>query len=256
VAPSGENERLGNAPYERSTLRWTRIIVGINALTCLFIALQWYEMKSGSADTHALAEAAKTQSEKMSNMSDAADKIRQAAQDMVTQDQRVADNAKASLDASNRQSKAALDASIAASRLDQRAWVSVDVGERNGIFSVAMKNIGKTPALNAVYFAQFSGGGRGQIPEIKPPDTPRNLLRFLIAPGEARTASDWEGNYLSIFNLGGDRNYVQGDIVYEDIFGNTHHTVYCYWTEPPPIRQPGVFPSSVFTLCGEHNKMD
>jgi cell division protein FtsL len=47
--------------FERSTLRWTIVIVAVNALTCLFIALQWYEIKSGSADTHTLAEQAKKQ---------------------------------------------------------------------------------------------------------------------------------------------------------------------------------------------------
>jgi hypothetical protein len=231
--------------YERSTLRLTWIIVGINLFTCAFVGLQWREMKSSSVDTRALADAAKKQSEKMSDMSDAADKIRQAAQDMVVQDQRIADNAQHSL-----------DTSIATSRLDQRAWVSIEVGERNGTFSVAMKNTGKTPALNVIYDAQFRGGGRGQIPEVLPPDPQRNLLRFLIPPGEAQTASVYEMNYLHAFNLGGDRNYVQGDIVYDDVFGKTHHTIYCYWTEPPPIRQPGVFPPSVFTICGTHNKMD
>ncbi len=93
-------------------------------------------MKSGSADTHDLAVAAKTQSEKMSNMSDAADKIRQAAQDMVTQDQRIADSSqkaieasndqsKAATVASNKQSKASLEATIKDFQRDQRARVGL-----------------------------------------------------------------------------------------------------------------------------------
>jgi len=45
--------------YEKSTLKWTRVIVGVNVLTLFFIGLQWYEMNSGSKDTHTLAEAAK-----------------------------------------------------------------------------------------------------------------------------------------------------------------------------------------------------
>jgi hypothetical protein len=31
--------------YEKSTLRWTRVVVGINVITCLFIGLQFYEMQ-------------------------------------------------------------------------------------------------------------------------------------------------------------------------------------------------------------------
>jgi hypothetical protein len=139
--------------------------------------------------------------------------------------------------------------------VDQRAWVSVDVGEKAGKFAVTMKNTGKTPALNVIYFAAFEGGPRGVIPDIPNPKT-QKIYHFLVAPGDSRAADDWEVNYLQAFNLGGDRNYVQGDITYDDIFGQTHHTVYCYWTAPPQVRQPGVFPPSTFVICGDHNKMD
>jgi isopentenyl phosphate kinase len=51
------------------------------------------EIHTGGSDTHTLAQAADTQAKKMIDMSNAADKIRQAAENMVTQDQRIADNA-------------------------------------------------------------------------------------------------------------------------------------------------------------------
>ncbi len=141
--------------YERSTLRWTIVIVAVNALTCLFIGLQWHEIKSGSSDTHTLAEQAKKQADKMSNMSDAADKIRAAAENMVIQDQRIADNAHTAMDASNKQSKVALDATISASKLDQRAWIGVGdfrvtqfEKDKSFKIDVEIKNSGKTPALD------------------------------------------------------------------------------------------------------------
>jgi len=112
--------------YERSTLRWTIVIVAVNALTCLFIGLQFYEMRSGGSDTHALAVAAKTQADKMTNVSDAAEKIQKAADNLVVQDQRIADNARLALDASAKQNRAALDAAISATRLEERAWVGVE----------------------------------------------------------------------------------------------------------------------------------
>jgi len=145
--------------YQRSTLRLTWIIVGINLLTCIFIGLQWYAMQSGSTDTHTLAQAAHTQATKMGNMSDAADKIRQASQDMVAQERRIADNAQKSLAASNRQSQKVLNANITASRLDQRAWLSVEqmatdeeIAENDLLkVHIVIRNTGKTPAQNVVF---------------------------------------------------------------------------------------------------------
>jgi cell division protein FtsL len=150
-----EKEMTG---FEKATVRWAKIAVLLSGLAAIFVCAQWYEMHEGGTDTHTLAEAAKTQSEKMSNMADAADKIRDAAQNMVTQEQRIADNAQKAMDASNRQSKAALDASIGASRLDQRAWVGVvDAATEGGkvegdgfgftSISIVIRNSGKTPAL-------------------------------------------------------------------------------------------------------------
>src|SRR5579862_918095 len=101
--------------FEQATLRWAKIAVLLSGLAAFFVCAQWYEMHAGAGDTHTLAEQAKKQAEKMSSMSEAAEKIRQAAESMVIQDQRIADNAKSTLDASNKQSKAALDATIAAS---------------------------------------------------------------------------------------------------------------------------------------------
>ena len=115
-----EREMTG---FERSTLRWARVAVVMSGLAAIFVCLQWWEMHEGEADTHTLAQAADTQARKMGTMSDAADKIREAAQNMVIQEQRIADNAEKVLDASNKQAKSGLDASIAASRNDQRAWL-------------------------------------------------------------------------------------------------------------------------------------
>lgn len=78
------------------------LLTGVIAGTSYF---QWREIHSGSSDTHTLAVAADTQAKKMADMSTAADKIRQAAENMVAQEQRIADNSKAANDASNAQSR-------------------------------------------------------------------------------------------------------------------------------------------------------
>jgi hypothetical protein len=101
---------------------------------------QLAEMKSGAADTHILAQAAKKQAEKAETISSS---IQQAVGEM---------------DTTNLRSKQVLDATIAASQLDQRAWVGVvdvatDGGKVDGdAFSfrsigIAIRNTGKTPAL-------------------------------------------------------------------------------------------------------------
>ncbi len=145
----------------KSASFWTALATVVIAVSTIFYTIyarkQWQEIKAGSADTHALAEAAKTQAEKMKSMSDAAEKIRQAAEDMVAQDRRIADNAQKALDASNKQSKASLDASVAASRNDQRAWVGASDPTISGLeldafpkAQITWTNSGKTFAKHVL----------------------------------------------------------------------------------------------------------
>jgi len=122
--------------FERGTLRWAKVAVFMSALAAIFVCLQWWEMHEGGGDTHKLAEAADKQATKMETMSGAADKIRDSAQTMAAQDQRIADNAQKSL-----------DASIAAYRLDQRAWMQANV-----VWPPAIGNSGHTPAFNVNYW--------------------------------------------------------------------------------------------------------
>src|ERR1700691_3436894 len=63
--------------FEMATLRWAKIAVLLFGLAAVFVCAQWYEMHKGGEDTHALAQAADTQAKKMTDMSAAADKIRQ-----------------------------------------------------------------------------------------------------------------------------------------------------------------------------------
>jgi hypothetical protein len=56
--PKVEQQMSG---FEKATLRWAKLAVGMSALAALFVCAQWYEMHSGGFDTRTLAEAAKTQ---------------------------------------------------------------------------------------------------------------------------------------------------------------------------------------------------
>ena len=226
--------------------------------------LQWHEIKSGGQDTHDLAIAAGKQAAKMKDMSDAADKIRQAAEGMVAQEQRIADNAEKSLKASNNQSKTALDASIAASRQDQRAWLGVgdetySISESGPIESSAtVLNIGKSPAMDI--FCRTSGTTKLKGYTLKDSDivypvempTIKEGTLFLnqhfplkaggnpMDPGQQKM---WFGNVQS----GDWIQYFFGEVRYEDTFGGDHWTHFC--TQFVPATKAG-------TPCPIYNDTD
>src|SRR6202050_305524 len=142
--------------FERATIKWARLAVIMAAVAAIFVCAQWYEMHTGGQDTHDLAIAAKAQADKMRAMSEAADQIRQAAQNMSTQEQRTADSSQKAIEANARQSRTALDVSIAASQLDERAWVGVGGAQltqfepdKEIIMEAVLINTGKTPARSA-----------------------------------------------------------------------------------------------------------
>lgn len=195
---------------------------------------------------------------------------------------RAAEQAKRSADAAYEQVKVSKNQTTATERsveaiqnqirLDQRAWVTVDVGEKTGNFAVSMRNTGKSPALNVTYTAAFSGGKHSGPPDVDlssnsssplplPANAPREFVEtlkkegfvkdhpptgYVIAPGATQIASDYQGKFAQIFAISGDRVYIQGRVTYDDIFGKSHETIFCYWYAPP----------SDFVMCNDHNKMN
>ena len=75
--------------FEQATLRWAGLAVVMSAVAALFVCAQWYEMHIGSADTHDLAVAAKTQADRMKDfadrMKDQADRTKDLADRMKDQ---------------------------------------------------------------------------------------------------------------------------------------------------------------------------
>jgi len=174
-------------------------------------------------------------------MSDAADKIRRAAQDMVVQDQRIADNAKASLDASNKRTRDALDASVAASRLDERPWLvpsgfrlSEEPGLDTGVtVTVFVVNTGKTPALELVNQSKlFLLNVDPPGPNFDLPVNPRS--RAIVAPG-ATAAVQFKTDPLilktlremSFYTSLSYRIYLEALVRYKDTFNQDHWTTVC-----------------------------
>ncbi len=259
-AEFNEIEREMNS-FERSTLKWTRATFAVLSVTCLFIAFQWHEMKSGSADTHALAVAAGTQAGKMQSMSDAADKIGKAAENMVTQDQRIADNAQKALEFSNKQTTAALAASINAARLDERAWVAEitltlsepTVGKPIEA-TIAWKNSGKTFAKHVMPNCSLAFS-QERLTEVS-----LNLLKATLEHPASVGVLAPDSEYKTVLKglapidevdksriTGTWYTYLWGEITYFDIFKQAHTTKFCSW------RQGG---SGDFLQCPFKNDAD
>ena len=218
------------------------LVYAIAAIAQLIVmSRQLTEIKNGESDTHTLALAADTQAKKMSTVSDAAEKIRQAAEGMVQQDQRIADNAQKALEASNKQSRAALDESIATSREDQRAWVGVvefgiprnlATGQKPAFVAVAT-NTGKSPALNVVVIITATPFRKGETFYPKTTPLAGKPAVMVLQPGMrisiATSLGDTPYTERNISDLksGETIMFVYGEITYDDVFGRKHRTHYC-----------------------------
>jgi hypothetical protein len=252
---------------------FTLVSVGVSVGTFLILRQQLSEMHDSGVDTHTLAQAADTQAKKMSNVSDAADKIRQAADDMVTQDQRIADNAHNSLEASDRQSRTALEASskqsaaslgatVASSHLDQRAWLvpsgfKLSEEPTLGIgvtVTVSIINTGKTPALELINQSKLF------FLNIDPPQTNFDLpvnprSRAIVAPGASGVEFQSDSMTLkTLSQMGFYTNlsykiYLEALIRYKDTFNQDHWTTVCaYHVSGAPL--------STFQYCEHGNEVD
>lgn len=241
---------------------WLTGAIALFALGSVVVGvLQWSVIKSGGTDTHTLAVAAQTQAINMRNMSDAADKISQAAQDMVKQEQRIADNAQRALNASNKQSQRVLNANIAESQLDQRAWVGIvslpppkdlTLGQK-ATFGVIFNNTGKTPALKVMGMIAESPFPQNQSFVVNYPPMSSESSIAVIQPGtqqsvwtEPQPQVNTEASIASIKD-GRVIIYFYGQITYEDIFGRTHHTHFCGWVKPDLTG---------YHVCGTYNDAD
>lgn len=224
--------------------------------------LQWREIRAGGEDTHTLALAAKTQADKMKDMSDAADKIRKAAQDMVVQDQRIADNAKNSLDASSRQSKRALDASVTASRFDQRPWITAtgfklsEEPSLNKSFTVTvgLLNTGKTPALNLVN-QSILAFWNSEPPEANFIVPATAISKGMLSPGITQLTFTTDPMTLTTtaqieaYTSKTNKVYIQAIIRYTDTFRRDHWTRVCAFHSSET-------PLDYFQYCQQGNEID
>jgi hypothetical protein len=172
-------------------------------------------------------------------------------------------NTRAQLQIAQKQAQAAQD-SVAIlqeqMRLDQRAWIgptnevkSIFMAGQRGLFSVVLKNSGKTPALHLHNLAHSKTLDKGENIEFTyHSSTPPELSETTIQPQAEFTLNIWgigPINQKQIDNMhaGIWVTYTYGKIDYRDIFGELHHTTFCYYVNDP---------SMIAHACAKYNNAD
>jgi hypothetical protein len=218
---------------EKAAWRTANATVWIALFTVVMAAvgsLTLYEVVEGGNDTHILAEAAKKQADKAESIADSVERAAKA------------------MDTSNINAKTALDASIAASRNDQRAWMgmkAVGIAPLQAGSPVSVEplyiNTGKTIARKCVLRGvTVVNDGMLNIAEFVKSKTFLDKLReskhveivafpnFEISQRSTATHPETPGEIAAITAPTPTRFiYVFGEAVYEDISGTQHTTHIC-----------------------------
>lgn len=187
---------------------------------------------------------------------DAIDSAAVQAKDYATESNRIN---RESIERTSAQRQATLDASVAASQLSQRAWVSVKEMNAEGLvldkentdISVTFVNSGSTPALDyrVVLIAEEVTPARGKAPSLKYSEAD---AKSLTAFGPATESSVhlvtvYTKTQLTSIRSGRIDFYIAGSAWYSDIFKIQHKTDFCAIYSATEKAMIG---------CGFHNTAD
>jgi hypothetical protein len=262
--------------WER-TKRVIDIVAGLSVIaTMVFIALQWNEMRTGAADTHDLAVAAKSQADAAKSQADNTKTIAEAAKSQAENTKHLALAAAdqviklaAGVRESHALAKAARD-SMAQARdnftKDQTPYVwatpkepIVKIGE-NIRWDIQYSNYGRSPALNMRSCIQATWGNAGLsflnsvhfpsmdecIGSLGSTINPKSVS--VLPPGYPGYSSTFGSDPLTepLFNAitsteGG--GFIYGVFQYEDKAGNLYESAFCNFR----------FRSGAVGACDRHN---
>jgi hypothetical protein len=238
--------------YKRRQLLFNRLLVVVGLLTVGVYAYQAYIMngslEKAKTSADAAQSAAKTADATLKAMTSGAVETGAQIERLIKQQQRTADSMEQNL----ARSKAALDASIEASRNDQRAWVTNadmvpnfmdDKGVptwvmegRKLTFGVKLQNSGKSPALDveckmaAKVFPKEIPFSPIYDPSERPPSRivmrPGGIGEIDTSPSDP-LAVDITAEILADITSGRKRLCAYGEITYRDIFERHHVTTFC-----------------------------
>jgi hypothetical protein len=267
-------------PNWRKNITLAMEIVGLVILIVYtaFAGCQWKvanetltEIRNGKSDTNRIITASETQAGAATKIAGAATtfsasaaKIGQETANAVGELRRSADDAEKAIDKSSRNAQRALDASVEASRIDQRAWVGllfpVETVDKKKIevlapfaFKLRFKNTGKTPALRISYDPLIVFRAPNQpIPDYDQ-ETKENIFYRLTGINESALLAPGEEVFITFpalrpngpnLALGPDKfnwmntyqevMFIVGKVSYHDIFPNTppRTTKFCLIYEP------------------------
>jgi len=167
------------------------------------------------------------------------------------------EQSKRSLEISVFQSKAALDQSIEASRIDQRAWLGVKhmkmitlEMEKPVTVEAVVVNTGKTFALDSRFLVTVAVHAGPPLDVDRAAASPERLAKqfperpYVVFPGvevTARATRSVTGETIARIKDGMVTVYFFGELSYTDIFQRPHRTEFCGIYSPPsnvPLR-PG-----------------
>jgi len=201
----------GQSSWE-SVKRWIDALSGLSVIaTMIFIALQWREMRLGSADTHDLAAAAKAQADAAKAQAEDTKTIAESARSQAINTQSLATSTAAEvsrLDASVKQAARLASATEKANSevIDSdRPWLGIalavegfEVG-KTPIYTITFLNSGKRPA-RVTHADAFSGPGDfGDKPVY--PSFGMTPSASVIVPGQSGGAS-WRDEGASMNPVG------------------------------------------------------
>ncbi len=186
------------------------------------------------------------------------------------------------MEASAKQSKAGLDASIAISRTDQRAWISafpvpmtsatINAGFNS---SVRINNIGKTPALHILVKLMIAIVPMNQVVTFRYPandllalkssanalypNFPTNLvgtMREIGRDGKSREKALTADEVNSVTRDFSSTVAFYGRISYDDMFGFAHWIQFCAHSGRPTGDIGGSGETPATKSCSDYNDVD
>lgn len=133
-------------------------------------------------------------------------------------------------------SNRALEASINASRADQRAWVGVveaGLGGPPSGLQIVVENSGKSPARNVLQAAGWKRVPHDTVIDVEAEVSKRHpTTQGVLQPNARRNLGPLDETTpkqeeVAAVDLGSFDFYVFGLLTYDDIFGASHRTKFC-----------------------------
>lgn len=230
------------------------MVVGVLGAIVIYRQLQLMDRQMQDAGNDALRQQINTKVtlRLMAQQAQASTDAAKAMLDAANQNRRAADAAEGGSAETARIAKSSersIEATRAALRLEQRAWVGIDRIQRGELVvnkpftvEIVFTNTGKTPALDTIGQSSTQFMLKGQEPDFRENAVGDLRSHALVLPGQVYTVTNTfedvqgtpllENATIALIQKGEATIFLWGRINYSDIFGCQHWTNYCYIYTP------------------------